>query len=159
MVKIDINYSALEDAMVRLLQYLSGKRAKSSEEYFCFTVCEEDRPLIGKLLRESLAWMSVRLARFWRSVEIAESRVVVDFDFGAPEDGASVLKEELEWLVKDILLYRMIYLWLRITGWKDLSGWEGKSENMAEGLERMVAMGANRKGLIVRRSFPFGNFL
>ena len=81
MSKIKINYNDLLNSVRGLLQYISGKKAATSDEYFRFTVCEADEELLGRLMRESIIWMSLKMHKWWGGSEITEATVILNFDF------------------------------------------------------------------------------
>ena len=158
MVKIEINYSELMETFTLLLEYLSGKRARNADEYYRFTVCDADSRLLHRLLRESLAWISANAVKIWGGSVIMDDTIKIGFGFGSEEGDDLARTDEFRWMVTDLLIYRMIFLWLRLTGSLEALQWESRSVSLLEKLSEMEHRLKLTKGLCVRRTFPFGNF-
>lgn len=158
MIKVRINYCDLWNSVRGILQYISGKKAVTADEYFRFTVCEADGELLDRLMRESIIWMSLQMHKCWGGSEITEAAVILNFDFDSEPGDPRVRSEEISWLVFDILVYRMVFLWMKISGWNETDYWNGKSETLLNHLVEFEYRKRINKGLSPRRSFPFGNF-
>lgn len=158
MAKIKINYNDLLNSVRGLLKYISGKKAATADEYFRFTVCEADEELLGRLMRESIIWISLKMHKWWIGSEITEATVTLNFDFDSEAAYTKARSEEFTWLVFDILVYRMVFLWMKISGWNETEYWNSKSETLLSHLAEFEYRVRINQRLGPRRSFPFGNF-
>lgn len=98
--------SIFEEIKMRL-DYISGKRAATADEFFRFTVCETDYPLLGSLVREAAVWISCN-SPF--SFSMTPKKVTFSTSSVFPDENKA--KE----LLKDILLRKTAGLWLDIAG-------------------------------------------
>ena len=155
MTEIEFGFTELFDYVKVLLQYLAGKNGKTSEEYFRFTVCDADLPLFTELLEESLLWLSLCVRRFWGGSAVNANLITICLNVNSVKKEQLPSTEELGRILRDILAFRIIYLWMRIAGWSDFSFWDDKALGLMSEFRRLLTVS---HGLRPRRSFPFGNF-
>lgn len=107
--------------MVRL-GYIAGKRANETGEYFRHAACKADMEILTSLLGESAAWVSASLGP--RSEGITVNGDNISFML-QPSGSESIESDRTRILIKDAIVARTIYLWLRLTG---LPGYERSEE-------------------------------
>ena len=130
MIKIELGFTELFDYVKGLLQYLAGKNGKTTEEYFRFTVCYADLPLFSELLGESMVWISLRIRRLRGGSAVDKDLITVCLNVDSKKEEQLPSAKELHRMVRDVLAFRMIFLWMKIAGWSDFSFWEDKAVSL-----------------------------
>ena len=155
MVQIVFDLDELMERVVEMLQYTAGKRATSADDYHRLSACEADRPMLIRFVSESLWWLASKVPGIWGGSSVEKDRVSIQFNVGEAVEAKLNRSGEFRCLVGDTLVYRILYLWLRLAGGDNLTDRGVLAEEMASVISSVVRL---RSPLKTRRSFPYGNF-
>lgn len=113
----------------RRLSYISGKRASGADDYFRFSPCEADIPLFLRLADEAVALIVGRLGTLCSSSSISHNT----FSFNIVCREVTVSGEDIGFHPVAISLFgsivcRIVYLWLRISGFDSHPEWDAAAE-------------------------------
>lgn len=135
-MKIELKYSGIIEEILQRLKLISGKRATTRDEYFRHTACKEDIGTIGDILKECIAFLSLKMSAFMESYSISSDIIIIILK---PLVADESRQSTLEITIREILVSLSISRWLKLTGLKDYESWTTKDENTIGCLTAMLS--------------------
>ena len=151
MIEVEFGYSELIDSVIERLQYISGKRAGNTDEYFRHAACSADSSMLMQLAAECISFLALKVGKRWVSTVISGDLVKITFNSEAETAGILGDRDTFSRLVRTSVVYAVISRWLSISGSEDASLWESRADYLYENL--LVRLNI-RKSLKPRR-IPF----
>lgn len=132
MIQVELPFNEIQETVEHTLKYVSGKRAATAEDYFRHTICVADSGFIAELTGQAMLWLSQKICRYWRGHSFEKAVLAIRLDL--PEDKLVLLQDQdiLQKLLRQILIYRLLFLWLRISGMQEAERWGNGAEEMSE---------------------------
>ena len=124
MLNIELSFSELLEAVISRLQYFAAKRSTNKEEYFCFTACKADLPMLRQLALECLAEISSSLGWYSSGFYLRNDSLIFTVK---TKKGCVVTEEkvlEMSTLLRLLLINAIIFRWLLLAGCSEGDGWK-----------------------------------
>lgn len=156
---ITAKFSEILKKVLDRLSYISGKQARTCEDYFRHSACGVDSALLHDFFRECAARIQARLGR-----RAEGSELIQEDQTGQPgpdtffhlkivsKESDAFHKAAMGILLERVFISYIIYRWLLHTGMEGAEAYLEETEEALQGLIRGAGGGA---GLFLRPISPF----
>ena len=150
MQQFNYDLNEIKDSLIYIIRYIVGKRASDADYYYRHTACRSDSAILSELCFDSVLWLAANLRARWDGYAIKGDVLTISLEFLENIETSSDKYSETELLLRQAIIYRMLYLWLRLTGHPEASKWEQESLSASQEVDRIIRI----NGPLKQRPFP-----